>query len=233
MRPAPTVLTTLAVLACGAACASVEREPGPTSEVAIEYLAPPPLADTESGASGQPPRGLRPTDSVVPPGARAPESSPRTDIPGVRDLADLPPALRTRALILVQRAHAEGIAVRFIFGYTRYLARTRTGPGGWATWHQFGLAFDLNLVDRRDLNDGRRHFAADAPRWRRLGAIATELGLAWGGAWRSSYDPFHFEWHPGDDAVISRDELRRFLGLAGPRGERFREVWPLYPEPPG
>lgn len=226
MYVVPIGLALAAVFA--ASCASAEREPEPTSEVEIEYRV---RAPTSPGA---PETTQRPPEDDAPrPRPHSAELPTAAEVPGAQRLADLHPALRSRALVLFQRARAEGIAVTFIFGYTPYVARTRTGPGGWATWHQFGLAFDLNLADRRDLNDGRRHFAADAPRWKRLGEIATELGLAWGGAWRSSYDPFHFEWHPGDDSVISRDELRRFLGLAGPRGERFREVWSLYPEPRG
>ncbi len=229
MRLLPRALA-CAVFAAAAGCASLAREPGPESEVEVEYLAPRPLENP-----GDVPSHARPDDGSQRAPPRAPEPGPPipSEVPGARHLGDLHPALRSRALLLFQRARAEGIEVTFIFGYTPYVPRKRTGPGGWATWHQFGLAFDLNLADRRDLADGRRHFTSDAPRWQRLGAIAGELGLAWGGAWRSSYDPFHFEWHPGDDSVISKDDLRRFLALAGPRAERFREVWPLYPEPRG
>ncbi len=52
-----------------------------------------------------------------------------------------------------------------------------------------------------------------------------------GGIWRT-YDPFHFEWHPGHDAWISKDDLRGFLELAGPRAEAYRETWPLFPLSP-
>jgi hypothetical protein len=136
-------------------------------------------------------------------------------------------------VVLHERALAAGIPFRIIFGYTPYQHRSRPGPGGMATWHQFGLAFDILIADRRDIGDGKRHFRQDDADWQRLGAIAQEIGLIWGGAWRSSYDPFHFEWHPGDDSVISRTDLARFLALSGKAGRDYREVWTLYPVPDG
>ncbi|MCA9518292.1 MAG: M15 family metallopeptidase, partial [Myxococcales bacterium] len=81
---------------------------------------------------------------------------------------------------------------------------------------------------RSFMGDAKKHFAEDAEIWARIGAVAQELGLVWGGSWRSSYDPFHFEWHPGDDAVINKQDLARFLRAAGKRGKDVEAVWRLY-----
>lgn len=166
------------------------------------------------------------------PSTTPPTGSPSDGPPGARYLEGLHPRLQQLARELHRRAAAAGISFRIVHGYAPYAPRTRPGPGGMANWHQFGLAFDVLIADRRDLADGRRHFHEDDPTWHRLGAIGQELGLVWGGIWRT-YDPFHFEWHPGDDATISAADLRRFLALAGPAGKDYRAVWQLYPNPDG
>lgn len=150
---------------------------------------------------------------------------------GKRHLERLHPEIRRLALELYRRAVAAGVPFRIIHGYAPYKPRKGMGPGGMANWHQFGLAFDVLIKDRRDIGDGKRHFADDDADWKVLGDIAIELGLVWGGVWKSSYDPFHFEWHPGDDPVINPQDLKRLLGKAGPDGKNVEAVWELYPAP--
>jgi len=168
------------------------------------------------------------------------DPDPDADVPDDEALGPIPPPpgtgifkgshpiMRDRALQLVERLHAEGIHVKLLMGYTPYVARKKTGPGGWASWHEFGLAFDLNLAKRKGLADAKKHFDQDARTWKRIGAIAEELGLVWGGSWRTTYDPFHFEWHPGHDSVINKDDLRSFLKLAGKQGRHYQRVWSLF-----
>lgn len=175
-----------------------------------------------------PPMPAPPAPAVIP--AVFPAVIPDAP-PGARHLDGLHPHLAHLARQLHREAVAAGVPFRVIFGYTPYTRRARPGPGGMATWHQFGLAFDVLIADRKDIGDGKRHFAEDAAAWRTLGAIAERLGLVWGGSWRSSYDPFHFEWHPGDDSVINREDLRRLLALAGPDGKDYRATWSIYPAP--
>lgn len=151
--------------------------------------------------------------------------------PGKKHLEKLHPEIRRLALELYRRAVAAGVPFRIIHGYAPYKPRKVMGPGGMANWHQFGLAFDVLIKDRRDIGDGKRHFADDDADWKVLGEIAIELGLVWGGVWKSSYDPFHFEWHPGDDPVINPQDLKRLLGKAGPEGKNVEAVWELYPAP--
>lgn len=188
-----------------------------------------PETGVDIGADG----AITPRANGARPTATAPTLSlSDDDPPGARYLEGLHPHLQKLARELHRRAARAGIPLRIIHGYAPYERRSRPGPGGMANWHQFGLAFDVLIADRRDLGDGRRHFHEDDPTWHRLGAIGQELGLVWGGIWRS-YDPFHFEWHPGDDATISATDLRRFLALAGPAGKDYRAVWQLYPSPDG
>lgn len=166
---------------------------------------------------------IEPSDAAVP--------QLDTEPKGKEHLERLHPEIRRLALELHRRAVAAGVPFRIIHGYAPYKPRKVMGPGGMANWHQFGLAFDVLIKDRRDIGDGKRHFAEDDADWKALGAIAIELGLVWGGVWKSSYDPFHFEWHPGDDPVINPMDLKRLLGKAGPDGKNVEAVWELYPAP--
>lgn len=194
-----------------------------TDEGELLVRAPDVAATNRTGASPSPPS---------PPTAAVPGSSAAAEAPiGVRHLDRLHPHLRHLALELHRRAVAAQIPMRFIHGYAPYAPRTKMGPGGMANWHQFGLAFDILINDRKSITDGKRHFAEDDPQWRVIGAIADEIGLVWGGSWRSSYDPFHFEWHPGDDSVINKDDLARLLKKAGRDGKDLEAVWTLYPAP--
>lgn len=170
--------------------------------------------------------------------------------PGAGVLRDLHPGVRERALRLYALARDAGIELRFIHGYAPYRPRKRRGPGGMATWHNFGLAFDVNLAQRTSMADAKAHFDADRAIWATVGELAEGLGLVWGGGWRSTYDPFHFEWHPcpdgspsyrprrgeprpiGCSAVITREDLAVFLKLAGKRGKNYRRVWTLYESAP-
>lgn len=167
--------------------------------------------------------GRGPGESAGPPSDAEPK--------GKKHLERLHPEIRRLALELYRRAVAAGVPFRIIHGYAPYKPRKVMGPGGMANWHQFGLAFDVLIKDRRDIGDGKRHFADDDADWKVLGDIAIELGLVWGGVWKSSYDPFHFEWHPGDDPVINPQDLKRLLGKAGPDGKNVEAVWELYPAP--
>ncbi|MFO0744339.1 MAG: M15 family metallopeptidase [Myxococcota bacterium] len=212
-------------LALGACATAPARDGVGASVVEIVMLDPPAEAEGAAAAAGGPAEAGTggPVETRAPVEPTAPEL-PRADVlPGVH------PALRERAAELVRRLAAEGIAVKLIFGYTRYVPRKRTGPGGWASWHEFGLAFDLNLAAYKSLGEAKKHFGPDADKWRRIGALSAELGLVWGGAWRTSYDPFHIEWHPGDDSVINRQDLAAFLRLAGKDGRDYTKVWSLYP----
>jgi len=148
---------------------------------------------------------------------------------GGRLLEPLNPQLRKRAILLYERLAAVGIHVRFIHGFAPYKKRRRMGPGGMANWHNFGLSFDLNLTHRRSMSDSKAHYADDKAIWDKIGEIARDVGLVWGGHWRSSYDPFHFEWHPGHDSVINQQDLKSFLKVAGPTAKRWQRVWTLFP----
>lgn len=186
---------------------------------------------TVAGSTSPLPTPVSPGAAPTPPQPDPvpPETNPEP--PGVRHLERLHPEIRRLARELHRRAVLAGVPFRIIHGYAPYKPRKVMGPGGMANWHQFGLAFDVLIADRKDIGDGKRHFEEDNAAWKVLGDIAIELGLVWGGVWKSSYDPFHFEWHPGDDPVINPQDLKRLLGKAGPDGKNVEAAWELYPAP--
>lgn len=133
---------------------------------------------------------------------------------------------------LYTEARARGIEVRFISGhraFDRHSARARQGR---ASWHNFGMAFDLNLARHRTMKAALAHYDADGDDWEALGAIGESLGLTWGRAW-GRHEVFHFEWHPGMKAAIRRPQLKKLLADAGPDGRAYKKTWHRFrPAPP-
>ena len=75
-------------------------------------------------------------------------------------------------------------------------AQGRTAPGrivtyarGGESFHNFGLAFDILLLDR----SGRPTWDAADPGWSIAGRLGVALGLRWGGHWKRIKDLPHFE----------------------------------------
>lgn len=82
-------------------------------------------------------------------------------------------------------------------------AKGRTRPGGIVTnarggqsWHNFGLAFDIIVLDalgKADWNTGH-------PCWTAAAAIGKSVGLEWGGDWKKLKDLPHYQ-YPGGLAL--------------------------------
>ncbi len=79
-------------------------------------------------------------------------------------------------------------------------AQGRTMPGkivtnarGGESWHNFGLAFDIVVLD----SVGKADWDTAHPGWTRGAAIGKSLGLEWGGDWEKFKDLPHFQ-HTGD-----------------------------------
>ena len=62
-------------------------------------------------------------------------------------------------------------------------------PGG-RSWHNFGLAFDIAVLDAL----GKADWDTAHPGWARAGEIGKSLGLAWGGDWKAFKDLPHFQY---------------------------------------
>jgi peptidoglycan L-alanyl-D-glutamate endopeptidase CwlK len=116
-------------------------------------------------------------------------------------LSRLAPALATKGRTLIQRCQEAGIAIRVSQGLRTWAeqdalyVRGRTAPGdirtnarGGESFHNFGMAFDIVILESGRITWDPRH-----PGWRIAGEIGTSLGLLWGGTWKSIRDLPHFE----------------------------------------
>lgn len=122
-----------------------------------------------------------------------------------------------RALLL--KAKSEGITIQILSGLRSYAeqealyAKGRTTPGPKVTNarpghsnHNFGIAFDVGVFE------GSKYLG-DSPRYKAVGALGLQLGLDWGGNWKTIKDEPHFQLRPEWAVKLSeRDmlaELRR------------------------
>lgn len=132
-------------------------------------------------------------------------------------IATLHPQVRPAARALVLKAAAAGITIKVISGLRTYAeqdalyakGRTKPGPkvtnarGGYSN-HNFGIAFDIGVFD------GSR-YVPESPRYKAVGALGLELGLEWGGNWKTIQDQPHFQLRPRWAA--SQNERDMLAGL--------------------
>ena len=119
------------------------------------------------------------------------------------NIATLLPAAARTARALWARVNdgrlGPGIVVKIIAGTRTYAeqdalyAQGRTAPGvivtnapaGYSN-HNFGIAFDVGIFNGVLYLD-------DSPLYGRVGQVGCELGLEWGGDWKSFPDEPHFQ----------------------------------------
>ena len=139
-------------------------------------------------------------------------------------IATLLPEVRPYARALFFKARDKGIAINIISGTRTFeeqdqlyaKGRTEKGPkvtnarGGYSN-HNFGIAFDIGVFS------GNRYLP-DSPLYKVVGALGMELGLDWGGNWKSIIDQPHFELRPAwagdmsERSMLAELRSRRELG---------------------
>ena len=119
-----------------------------------------------------------------------------------RMIATLLPHVRPYARALYFKARDNGIAINIISGTRTYAeqdalyaqGRTKAGNivtnarGGYSN-HNFGIAFDIGVFS------GNRYLP-ESPLYKAVGALGMELGLEWGGNWKTIVDQPHFQLRP-------------------------------------
>ena len=155
-------------------------------------------------------------------------TKPVLEIRGGSYLEGLHPELIKRARILYEQAEQEGISIRFISGYRRYRPKKNIkNNGSLASWHNFGAAFDLNLVKRKSMREALKHLSEDQADWAKIGEFAKALDLTWGKPWGDE-EIFHFEWHPGHPDALRKKAFQRLINVTGAQVRDYQESWKLF-----
>jgi len=135
--------------------------------------------------------GVQPAQAIEP-------VDPRSE----RCIETLLPEVRPIARALVQKSKQAGIQIKILSGLRTYeeqdelFARGRTKPGpkvtnarGGYSNHNFGIAFDVGVFE------GAKYLP-DSVKYKAVGALGMDLGLEWGGSWKTIVDQPHFQLRP-------------------------------------
>jgi len=144
---------------------------------------------------------------------KAPPASEAVDARSEKAIATLHTEVQPYARALVQRAADHGIVIKVISGTRTYAeqdalyAKGRSEPGpvvtnarGGFSNHNFGIAFDVGVFEGSSYKD-------ESPKYKAVGALGQELGLDWGGNWKTIQDEPHFQLRPDWAAALSEKEM--------------------------
>lgn len=141
---------------------------------------------------------VKPKIAGVAPAQSISEVDPRSE----KNIATLLPEVQPIARALVQKTALAGIQIKVLSGLRSYgeqeelyeKGRTTAGPkvtnarGGYSN-HNFGIAFDIGVFE------GTKYLP-DSPKYKAVGALGMDLGLEWGGNWKTIVDQPHFQLRP-------------------------------------
>lgn len=149
------------------------------------------------------------------------EPGDRTNARSEAVIATLLPQVRPYARALYFKAREHGITINIISGLRTFeqqdalYAKGRTAPGrnvtnarGGQSMHNFGLAFDIGVFRGRQ-------YLPNSAQYKAVGVLGEEMGLEWGGNWKSIVDQSHFQLRPDWAVGLSQRDM-----LAGLRQRR-------------
>ena len=122
--------------------------------------------------------------------------------------------MRPYAIALIQKAKLNGINIKIISGLRTYEEQdalyakgrpdngpTVTNAKGGQSNHNFGIAFDIGIFE-----GGK--YLGNSPKYKAVGVLAMDLGLEWGGNWKSFKDEPHYQLRPSwANGMTERDML--------------------------
>jgi peptidoglycan L-alanyl-D-glutamate endopeptidase CwlK len=140
------------------------------------------------------------------------------------NIATLLPRVRPFARALIEKAANQGIVIKVTSGTRSFaeqdelFAKGRTTPpigkrfivtnakGGFSN-HNFGIAFDVTIFTGSTDPEKAKTPVFESPVYKAIGALGTELGLEWGGNWKTIVDEPHFQLRPAWAADLSEREM--------------------------
>jgi peptidoglycan LD-endopeptidase CwlK len=156
---------------------------------------------------------------ILPNKPRIPALTEKVDDRSERSIATLLAEVQPYARALISKAGTVGITIKVISGLRTYdeqndlyaQGRTKRGNivtnarGGYSN-HNFGIAFDVGVFEGTKYLD-------DSPKYKAVGVLGSDLGLEWGGNWKTIQDEPHFQLRPSWAADLSeRDMLAELRG---------------------
>lgn len=140
-------------------------------------------------------------------------------------IATLLPEAQPIARALIQKAAQNGIQIKVISGLRTYAeqnelyaqGRTKPGPkvtnvrGGYSN-HNFGIAFDIGVFE------GTKYLG-NSTKYKAVGALGMDLGLEWGGNWKSIVDQPHFQLRPQWASGMREKDMLAELRARAENGE--------------
>lgn len=146
-------------------------------------------------------------------GQKPAEALASVDPRSEKTIATLLPPVQPYARALVHKAATVGITIKVISGLRTYAeqdalyAQGRTAPGpivtkarGGYSNHNFGIAFDIGVFE------GTRYLP-ESPKYKAVGALGVDLGLEWGGNWKTMVDQPHYQLRPDWAAELAEKEM--------------------------
>lgn len=128
-------------------------------------------------------------------------------------IAALLPEVQPAARALVHTAAQNGIQIKIISGLRSYseqdelFAQGRTKPGvrvtnarGGYSNHNFGIAFDVGVFE------GKKYLP-ESTKYKAVGVLGMDLGLEWGGNWKTIIDEPHFQLRPAWANGLSEKQM--------------------------
>lgn len=159
--------------------------------------------------------------SVAEPAALRVGARNRVDDRSEKAIATLLPQVQPYARALVNKAVQHGITIKILAGTRTYeeqdelFAQGRTKPGrivtnarGGYSNHNFGIAFDIGVFEGAN-------YLGESPKYKAVGALGMDLGLDWGGNWKTFLDEPHFQLRPK-----WADDMRESVMLAELRARK-------------
>lgn len=142
-------------------------------------------------------------------------------------IATLHSAVQPYARALIERARSVGITIKIISGLRTYdeqnalFAQGRTLPGaivtnakGGQSNHNFGIAFDIGIFEGGQ-------YRGESPKYKVVGALGVELGLEWGGNWKTIRDEPHFQLRPEWALAMAEKQMLAALRTRHDEGADF------------
>jgi peptidoglycan LD-endopeptidase CwlK len=151
-----------------------------------------------------------------------------------KNIATLLPRVRPFARALIEKVANQGIIIKVTSGTRSFaeqdelFAQGRTKPGkivtkarGGFSNHNFGIAFDVTIFQGSTDPEKATTPVFESPVYKAIGALGTELGLEWGGNFKTFVDEPHFQLRPRWAAELREPEMLAQLRERKDSGKDF------------